>query len=398
MFATIVIKELRELRRDNKSFWFVVLFPTVILPLLIAGALWFGAQTVTEKHQQALRFAIIAPEQWQQTVASSLDGSDGIVWQQAGLQQRSVQEAINADQLDFVLQIPTEFAPTSMQSFSWQLHYNQTEDFGQFGRIEAALEPLIAAWQQQHQQTLGLSDQQLAGLLEPVALERVGIAAEREDIGAKAGGMLPYMLIFLALLGAMIPALDLGAGEKERGTLETLLLAPQKRSTIILAKSTVITSASIAVALLTVISGLVWLTVAGQMLAIDKLLAAITAIGWLDLTLLLLMLLPISMILAALMLAASIYARSYKEGQSYVGPVQFIAAIPAIVAIMPGVELQGGYLWTPVINVMVASKELLKGTIDYLLLVPIALTNLVTAAAMLAFCIYWVSQEKVLFR
>ncbi|WP_298441758.1 ABC transporter permease [uncultured Ferrimonas sp.] len=399
MFWHIVKKEVSELRRDKKSFWFLVLFPTLLLPLLMGGAIWFAGQTIKGKQSETLEFAVLAPSSWQQQLGQLLSQDEQMNWQQQRLlNAEQIPELINNKQLDFVLQLPAGFDPNTLQSHVWQLHYNQADDVGQFSRVKQQLSPLFEQWQQQYQQQLGLTETQVAGLKQPIELQEIGTAAEREDIGEKVGGMLPYMLIFLCLMGAMIPALDIAAGEKERGTLETLLLAPQQRRTIVLAKFFVVTGASITVALLTVVSGLLWLLGIGQALAAEKLLQAVNAVGLGDLALVLLALVPIAMILAALMLTMSFFARSYKEAQGYLAPVQFVAIVPAIVAIVPGTELTGGILWTPIVNVMVASKELVKGTLDYALLLPIALSNLSLALLLLVLCVYWVSQEKVLFR
>lgn len=399
MFWHIVLKELKELRRDKKSFWFIILFPTVLLPLLIGGATFIAGKTITNKQAQQQAFAIEAPQAWQNQLGELLQKDEQLDWQQDKYTGNdNIAAVVNSGDLSFVLQLPNDFDPQRLESQTWQLHYNQADDVGQFRKVEDALTPLFEQWQQDYQQQLGLTQAQLDGVIAPVVLDKVGTAEQREDVGEKIGGMLPYMLIFLCMMGAMIPALDIGAGEKERGTLETLLLSPQSRRTIILAKYSVVTGCSITVALLTVISGLAWTLGLGQALALEQLIEAVSSVGLVDLGLVLLCLLPIAMILSALMLIAAIYARTYKEAQSYIGPMQMVAIIPAMIAIIPGTELTGAYLWSPIVNVMVASKELVKGTMDYWLLLPIGLSNLVTALALLAFCVYWFSQEKVLFR
>ncbi len=398
MFWLMVSKELKELRRDRKTFWFVVLFPTVILPLLLVFGVWLASSSITKKQSESLSFAIVAEPQWQQQLAELLEQDPQLQWRQSLFtEEQAIRTLINQGELDFILQLPPNFSP-GQQSQQWFLHYNQAMDLGQFQRVEVQLEPLFVQYQQQFQQQLQLTDEQLTLLLEPVKLVHQGTAAMRENVGEKMGGMLPYMLIFLCLMGAMIPALDLAAGEKERGTLETLLLAPMQRYSIVLAKYFVVVLCSIGVALLTVISGLVWLLGLGRALAMEQLAKAVSAVGLLDLGLVLLALLPIAMILGALMLTASFFARTYKEGQSYLAPVQFVAILPAVIAILPGTELKGGYLWTPIVNVMIASKELIKGTLDYALLLPVFASNLIVALLLLLVSVYLISQERVLFR
>ena len=84
--------------------------------------------------------------------------------------------------------------------------------------------------------TLGLAKEQQSAVLQPISITKVDTADKRENLGEKLGAFIPYMLIPLVLMGASYPAIDLGAGEKERGTLETLLLTPISRTELVLGK------------------------------------------------------------------------------------------------------------------------------------------------------------------
>lgn len=94
----------------------------------------------------------------------------------------------------------------------------------------------------------------------------------------------------------------------------------------------------------------------------------------------------------------SIYAKSFKEAQGYMTPLVFIVIIPIILAMLPGIKLEGIYAWVPLMNVALAIKELIKGTMDYMALIPIFLSTTAIAGLLIAFCIYWFNREKVLFR
>jgi sodium transport system permease protein len=110
------------------------------------------------------------------------------------------------------------------------------------------------------------------------------------------------------------------------------------------------------------------------------------------------MLIPLSAIFASLLLSLSIYARSFKEAQNYIGPLSMIVFMPLIVALMPGVELTWAMAMLPIANVALAIKELIKGTMDISMLLVIFGSTAVIAGAMLAFCVSWFQKEKVLFR
>ncbi|MBY6019819.1 ABC transporter permease [Ferrimonas balearica] len=400
MIALIWLKEMREVLRDKKTLWFVVLFPTVLLPALMGGAIYVGASSVKQVYESDLRFQLVAPEPWRGEIAEALTNGERLVWDdQVQVSNREqFDAAINEGTLEFVLVVPDDFSATASEVSQWQLYYNQADDVGQFDRIHQALQPLFEQWQTEHRNAWNLTESQVQVLKQAVELEQVGVADQREFIGEKVGGFLPYALLLLCLMGALLPALDLGAGEKERGTLETLLMAPVSKTTVVMAKFMVIAICSLTVALLTMASGVVWSLVLGQVFAIEMLVEAISTIGMMDLVLILLLLLPIAMFFAALLLAVSFYARTYKEGQNYVAPLNFVAILPAMVALFPGITLTSTLAWIPLVNVTLASKALLKGTFDYWQLMPIMASNTLLAALLLAFCVKWCSREQVLFR
>ncbi|GAA4873777.1 ABC transporter permease [Ferrimonas pelagia] len=400
MFKQIWLKESKDIWRDKKTLWFIVLFPTLVIPALLGGVIYFSVVSMQGKFDEVLRFQVHAPPAWQSVIHEQLAGHDKLVGVESktdGSAER-IRQAVNQGSVDFVLVIPEDFEPTRAKVSDWQLYYNQADDLGQFDRIDEVLQPLFERWQDDHRQRWHLSQVQADVLTKPVRLDWVGTADKREDLGEKIGGMLPYILLLLCLMGAMMPALDIGAGEKERGTLETLLLTPVARSTIVFAKFTVIATSSLLVAFLTIASGLGWSLLLGQFFALEALVEVVSAIGLLDLTLILAMLVPISLFYAAMLLAVSIYARTYKEGQNYMAPFNFLAILPAMVAMIPGLEFSGWVPWAPIVNVTLATKELLKGTMVYWDLLPVFMTNFALALALLLFCTYWFRREQVLFR
>jgi len=213
------------------------------------------------------------------------------------------------------------------------------------------------------------------------------------------GQILPYMILIFAFAGALYPAIDLGAGEKERGTLETLLVAPVSRLALVVGKflvvlvaamvSAVLATASLAVSLqLGVFSTL---SMMGGDAFTFKAIEALTAV---------LMVLPISCIFAALLLALSIFAKSFKEGQSYASPLQMVIILPAFVSFIPGVKLDWLTSSIPVVNVSLALKEIFTGNLDqhWAHVGLIFLSTSVFAGLLLWFAAWWFQREQVLFR
>ena len=110
------------------------------------------------------------------------------------------------------------------------------------------------------------------------------------------------------------------------------------------------------------------------------------------------MLVPTAAIFASLLLGISIYAKSFKEAQSYIAPLNMLVILPAFLAMLPGVELDWKTASIPITNISLAIKELIKGTMDYSMLVAILGSSTLLAAALLWASTWWFGREDVLFR
>ncbi len=151
----------------------------------------------------------------------------------------------------------------------------------------------------------------------PFKLTEHDVAAERGHRDAAVWSkLLPFLLLIWALTGAFYPAIDLCAGEKERGTLETLLSSPAERSEIVWGKLLTVMSFSVVSAVLNLISmGVTGSFVVGMLTKQVGPPPLLTPL-WL-----LIALLPISALFSALCLALAAFARSSKEGQYYLMPL-----------------------------------------------------------------------------
>jgi sodium transport system permease protein len=307
---------------------------------------------------------------------------------------------VKQQDVDFVLKIPENYSNDVLQSgqISLTLYFNDAGLNMVERRLKAVLDDIANDNRTAAFNLLGVNQSQQVGLLEPIVIDKVNVADQRENWGEKIGGMVPYLIFLLCLQGAMIPATDLGAGEKERGTLETLLISPIERYKLVLGKFYAIALAGIISALVTVGSMAIWGTVLGQGMAVKVVTDFMSAISAIDFVLMFLMLIPVVAIFASALLSLSIYARSFKEAQGYMTPLVFVVIVPVLLAMLPGVELKGGWAWVPLTNVALAIKELIKGTMDYFQLFAIFGSTAVIAGGLICFCVFWFNREKVLFR
>jgi sodium transport system permease protein len=238
-------------------------------------------------------------------------------------------------------------------------------------------------------------------VLKPFAITPANVAPPAKVGGNALGGIIPYIIIVFCMVGAMYPATDLTAGEKERGTMETLLCSPVARTELVLGKFFMVLTASLATVLLSLTS------MGASFLAAKHLASGAFGRTPAELALTLdplgvagvfLMLLPVAAMLSAILLAISLFARTFREAQSYTTPLMLVIIMPAMAGILPGVELNAHLAAVPLLNVSLACKELVAGTWHWGYILVIFGSSCVYAAVALACAVRLFQREEVLFR
>lgn len=249
-------------------------------------------------------------------------------------------------------------------------------------------------------------DHQPAEYIDPIRMVDENVATKEETGGSLWARLFPFLLVMMSLTGAFYPAVDICAGEKERGTMETLLISPASRVEIVLGKFLTVLLASVATALLNLVSmGLTGLQLArqigtispsggrleGPMITPPTLASAIWIV---------LLLIPLAVFFSALSLALAVLAKSMKEGQYYMTPL-YLAAMPLIfLTLAPGVELNLFFSLVPITGVSLLLRALMQG--DYQVAVrfflPVLIPTLLYGAIALRWAVDQFQSEAVLFR
>lgn len=220
-------------------------------------------------------------------------------------------------------------------------------------------------------------------------------AAESEQRNAAVWSkILPFLLLIWALTGAFYPAIDLCAGEKERGTLETLLSSPAQRSEIVWGKLLTVMVFSVATALLNIASiGITGAAVSTHLPELGP--PPAWATGWLVIALL-----PMAAMFSALCLALAAFAKSTKEGQYYLMPLLLITLPLVVLPLAPGVELNLGNSLIPVTGVMLVMRSMLEGEYAKALpyVPPVILVTMLCCQLSIRWATEQFNRESVLFR
>jgi sodium transport system permease protein len=214
------------------------------------------------------------------------------------------------------------------------------------------------------------------------------VAPPARQAGRILGAFLPFLLISLSLFGGFYPAVDLTAGEKERGTLQTLLCAPLRPIEIVTGKFLAVWAVALATALVNVAS--LGLTVARLLrstaLTVPTPAFALTAV----------MLVPITLTTAALFIAVAVFARDFKDGQNFLTPVYMLLVVPAGATMLPGIELNAWTAFVPVVNIALLVKALLVGEWRADLVFLTLLSSAIFAALAMLLAVRVFEREQVL--
>ena len=189
------------------------------------------------------------------------------------------------------------------------------------------------------------------------ALEDRSIAPRARVGGYLLSKLLPLIVVVMIMLGAFYPAIDITAGERERGTLETILSAPVSRYDLMTGKV-------LAVATLSAVTGLLNMTsMSLTMIEGVRLVgaAASVTIPWTRAASMLIVVVPAAFLFASVMVAIGAMARSFKEAQTLLTPVYFLCFTPSLVAGLGDWDLSGGAAVAPGVNVTLLARDLLLG-------------------------------------
>ncbi len=218
--------------------------------------------------------------------------------------------------------------------------------------------------------------------------------------GASAGSrrvpltaLVPLVLILMTITGAVYPAIDLTAGERERNTLDILVAAPVPRLALLFAKYVSVVTVAVLTATVNLVMMMVTLQTSGvaSRLAGDFDFSAATVLQVFGLLLL------FAAFFSAVLLVLCSFARSFKEAQAYLIPLMLVSLAPGVLGMMPGLQLTGVYTVTPLLNIVLLGRDLFAGRAELAAAAVVVLSTVVYALAALAAAARIFGAESVLY-
>lgn len=390
-------KELTDALRDRRTVMSMIVVPIFLMPVLTVFVGVLSARLIGRALVQVPSIMVIGAENSPQIMAALRALPDvQVLPATSDYAQQIVDKKIRA-----AVEIPSDFDAMIARGETAKVRVDTYQGEINSGFTADKLEIFFRDFRQRTIRERLDSRRLPANLAEPFQVEEANVAPPEKVSGVVLGGLIPYFVIILSLTGTMYPAMDLTVGEKERGTIETILCSPISRTSLVLGKFLMVLTASLSTAALAIASMGLTLAAAGRMVG------GVSRIRTMGLQFhitpaavisVFIMVIPLAVLFSAALLAISLFAKSFKEAQSYLSPLTIVVFAPAIVAILPGVELNAGLSLVPILNTSLVCKEIVSGTYHWGFIALIFASSCAYAAVALWVAIRLFQREDVLFR
>ncbi len=389
---TIFQKEFKVFLRDRRTLFMIFVVPIVFYPLMFNVIGHFSSKNRNELKTTTFKVYIApsVPAEFQQyfpenahiQVLNTVSGDPETL-----LQDNKIQAVVTmADNLE--------------------IHYLSSE------RTSRTVAARLKTTAESYRDAVVTAELKAAGLEEsaihPFKIERKDVASKAKVSGMFLGRILPYMIIIMLFSGAMGFGLEASTGEKEKGTIATLLVSQASRSQIVLGKLLYVVAIEFLYGVLNIIGfvvaiGLQAATIQpGMVKKAGE--AAASGSGFAfsimpqTFLLLLLLILPIALIAAALIIAIGSYAKSMKEGQTLFTPFLFLFILIGIISMTAPLKIPEYYFWIPVVNTSFSMQELLTFKFQFGHFLSTMLTTTGAAAVIIALTVWMFNRESIHFR
>lgn len=385
-------KEMLETRRDRRTIIVALLLPVIMMPVVTLGIPYLSQRQQRERATTPVLVAVVNPQAAHSLVSMGLQ-MNVIRVTEIGNPHQALRDA----RVDAVLEIPEDFQARLAQGMvNVTVIYDESRAASVVARQR--LTELVGRYTAQvtegRLRARGLSRRDLA----PIEIRERNIADENRLGGVLLAGLLPFFISVWAVLGGQHAALDLGAGEKERRTLEALLVAPPTRWQMAGGKFLAVTAASLVAVLMVIVTTLVTLRL-GASWDLAELKRTAVAISAGPAALLMLVATLLVAFLSAVQLALSFYARGIREAQQYFTPVYLLLSLPAMTApFLEGWEKAWVTYMVPGLNAIFVFRELLLGSLSWTALALTVLTTAGYTMAGLAVAVWLLGREPLLVK
>jgi len=398
-WQVLLVKEIKHLFRDTKTIVQTVVVPTFITPLLIGAIFWYVGSIATEETKKTYEISVYSSED--SLLIDDLNDSDRLAITKEGSLE-AVIEAVTFDKSEIGLVFDDSFVDDLTSNNSAQLTI-YSKDIDTFSQAKSIVSNIVDDYEESIRnnrlELLNLDE----NYVNPITINEEDLTTEEESAGSIFGALLALFFVMYVISGSMYPAIDLGAGEKERGTMETLISTNISSVDIIIGKMLSVTSSAILTATFSMLGFAIPILIIFLFYAdsvneyLFGLLSAI--VNPVALIGVFVLIIPLSVFMGAFLLAISVYAKTPKEAGLLLGNVLIVFIIPCYVPLInPGLELDFVGALIPCYNLALITNNLIAGTVDWFLYSVALLSTIVYCIVAIYITYIMFDDENVIFR
>ena len=398
-WQTLLVKEIVHLFRDTKTIVQSVVVPTFITPLLIGAVIWYISSIAVDEGKKTYDVAVYDELNTELTIKLQESDRLNIVLMDSIDQ---VIDDVTNDNSEIGISFGSDFTSQLQNKLSGEVTI-YSKNLDNFSQAQGIVSDVIDDYEDQIRNErlndLNVDD----NFINPITIFDEDLTTNEEFAGSIIGGILAFLFIVYIMSGSMYPAIDLGAGEKERGTMETLISTNISSVDIIIGKMFSVTSSAVLTAIFSLLGFAVPLIVIflfyGDSIPenafeiISAIVNPVAIIGMFGL------LIPLSIFMGAFMLAISIYSKNPKEASLLLGNAVIIFFIPAYVPLInPGIELDLVGSLIPCYSFALHTNALIAGNTDWFLYGTTLISNVIYCSIAIYVTYIMFDDEKIIFR
>jgi len=395
----LLIKEIRHLFRDTKTIIQTVVVPTFLTPLLIGGIVWYISSIAIEESKKDYDVAIYDVNNTQ--LITKFDEAERLNINK----YESIQDVIDSvtnDDSEIGIVIDDLFQQNINDNISSSVTI-YSKNIDTFSQAKSLAEDIIDSYENDERSerlsSLNLDEE----FINPIDIIEEDLTTEKEAAGSFFGGILAFFFVMYVITGSMYPAIDLGAGEKERGTMETLISTNISSLEIIIGKMFSVTASAVLTATFSLLGFIVPLLIIFFFYAdsipeslFDTLSSLVNPIAFLGIFGLII---PLSILMGALLLAVSVYSKNTKEAGLLLGNLVIVFFLPAYIPLFnPGIELDFVGSLIPCYNLALLTNSLIAENTNWLLYCSALGSTVVYCCIAIYITYIMFDDEKIIFR
>ena len=377
MVFEIIKKEIRDVIRDKKTLFMMIVIPIVLYPI------FFGFMLTVQEDMTNVEESVYNTIGFTFKTDDILDNviDEFKIQKQEGTKEELSKKLENGEVNAYI----------TFEDNKFTIYYTEQDNYG-FATLELASELLGTYTKIIQSQILvdeGLRPEEIFNIF-TIDVEDI---SNRDAYTESMLGMVPSFILMTATLTAIFSAIDMTAGEKERGTLETLLTFPIKTRDIITGKF-------LATTICTVISAILGFSsmyaVLYYMSGKLETFSGMELLTWQSIGLILVIFIVFSMLVSALAIVVASKAKSFKEAQNSSQPLSFLCMIPMFITLM-GIELDLKLALIPFVNVSLLINQIMANSVNMQYFMAMILSNLVFITIILRAISKLYKSDKILF-